>query len=618
MVELLYVLLFFPWVLGAVVYFAPQMFRSIITISGVVVLSVASIAMIPSFSENIEVTLPLDMLFLVADFGLLAYFVSQGVKHKHNIVSGLAIAQTVLLVILILIRPHTDAPKLIVDELAVFMFMLVNIVGGLIAIYALQYIKDENCSEEKRRYFIALLLVFLGVMNLLSCSNDIEWFFLAFELTTLSSFLLIRFRMDEISMGNALRALWMNQIGGVAIILGLIISSLTLGTISFSEILNAEFGGLAFLSVALFSIAAMVKGAQIPFDKWLLGAMVAPTPVSAILHSATMVKIAPFLIIKLSPVLAGTLAGYLVMLTGGLVFVAAALIALGKDNFKEILAYSTIGLLGLMILLGAMGTKLAITAALMLMLFHGIAKALLFLEAGILEKVFHAKKLHEMVRLVERGPISVFLIVFGFLSLTLPPFGAFIGKWLAIETASFNASTNILNLVFMLLITLGSVILILLYFRVMGVILSKDGSVMNYKNEILAPLYKSPTMILGFFLVIITFFIAPMSENYFGHIAKSINPNGLGVTADGLNMMLGFSKLHFGYILISLAFMLIPLIFYYYHISDVDRVKEYKCAERMELGYAPYYFKFQEKYGLLMQKTGIALFVLVAIAGGVA
>lgn len=619
MIGTIYTLLFLPWIFGALVYIVPSRnVRAILTNIGVFILSLTSFLSILLYQGKLFITLPLDSFFLIFDFLLLAYFFYQGIKHKHKIVSALAFIQFILLAILSFIKPHEDASKIIVDELSIFMFLLVNVIGGLIAIYALQYIKDEDCEESKRRYFIALLLAFMGVMNLLVCANDLEWFFLAFELTTLASFLLIRFRMDEISITNALRALWMNQIGGVAILVGLIISSIMYKTIYLNVLLGIDVSGFGFLAIVLLSIAAMIKGAQIPFDRWLLGAMVAPTPVSAILHSATMVKIAPFLIIKLSPLLSGTVSGFFIALLGGIVFVSAGILALSRENFKEILAYSTIGLLGLMILLGAIGSKLTITAALMLMLFHGIAKALLFLEAGVLEKKFHAKKLHQMIRLIEKGPISVFLIVFGFISLTLPPFGAFIGKWLAVESVSFNSFLNIFYLLNLLFIVIGSVILVLLYFRVLGVILSKDGEVVGFKNEELACFYKLPTLILGILLLLLTLFIAPLGEYYFGFVASSINPDGLALKADGLSMHIGFSKLNFAYILLALLFMLMPLIFYYYHFRHVDRVKEYKCAERMELRYAPYYFECNNTYTTLIQKVGTILFLLVILTGGLA
>lgn len=144
-----------------------------------------------------------------------------------------------------------------------------------------------------------------------------------------------------------------------------------------------------------------------PFSKWLLGAMVAPTPVSALLHSSTMVKIAPFIILRLSPALKDTPVAYVIMALTGFVFIAAAIGALSQDNFKRILAHSTIALLALMIMMAAVATPVTITASLILVLFHGISKSMLFLNAGILEKVFHLKQSSDMDKLGESGPLQL-------------------------------------------------------------------------------------------------------------------------------------------------------------------------------------------------------------------
>jgi ech hydrogenase subunit A len=183
-------------------------------------------------------------------------------------------------------------------------------------------------------------------------------------------------------------------------------------------------------------MAALVKGASLPFEGWLLGAMVAPTPVSAMLHSATMVKIAPYLILKLSPALALSVVGGIISVIGALVFVSASYLALSRSMFKEVLGYSTVALLGLMMALAAVGTSESIALAMALMLFHALSKALLFLSAGALERLHHAKEIGDMKGMVERSPKTVGFILFGFMSLTLPPFGLFMGKMFAIESVA--------------------------------------------------------------------------------------------------------------------------------------------------------------------------------------
>ena len=193
-------------------------------------------------------------------------------------------------------------------------------------------------------------------------------FFALFETTTLASYALISFRKDKEAVNNGILALCMSQIGGVAILIALLIMIKKNGYYHFTDLI-AHRDTIAMAALGFLSLSALVKGAQMPFHKWLLGAMVAPTPVSAILHSATMVKIAPYLILRIAPVIKSTLLAKLLIITTGYVFVVAAVIALTQNNFKKILAYSTISLLGLMMLSAAVGTPIAITASLILIVF---------------------------------------------------------------------------------------------------------------------------------------------------------------------------------------------------------------------------------------------------------
>lgn len=617
MVSLITALLVLPWVFAALVLFLPDRFRSILIQVGSLLLSILAIlTWVGMGNEAVTFDAPIDELLLIADFVLLVYFVKQGFHYKKFLVWGLALLQIALLAGLLFIKPHEAINNFYVDSLSVFMYLLINIVGGIIVVYAVQYMRDEECSDSKKRYFLAILLGFLGTMNFIVSVDNIKWFFLLFEMTTLASYLLIRFRMDEISLDNALRALWMNQIGGIAILFALIFASLSYGTVHFSVLLaKGSEATLTLLPFAMLAIAAMVKGAQIPFDKWLLGAMVAPTPVSAILHSATMVKIAPFVIIKISPVIAGTITGQLVMLIGGLVFVAAGLIALNRDIFKEVLAYSTIALLGLMIMLGAMGSTLSITAALILIIFHGIAKALLFMEAGVLEKIYHAKYLQQADCLNERAPKTTFMILLGFTSLTLPPYGAFVGKWLAIEQASMAAGESLLHLMMLLAIVLGSVVLSLIYFRILGVILVKRGSFMKFDAEKLPYLYELTTYSLGWLLIITALTIAPLSEHFFGAVAHTVTQQVVMLSAEGWTLVFGNAVIPMWYVLIAMGFLLLPMGVYFIHLRGMDRVKEYACAERMEINFSPYFFDISAKYGNQMKIIGIVLFALTAIGG---
>ncbi|HIQ51233.1 MAG TPA: hydrogenase, partial [Nautiliaceae bacterium] len=422
-----------PWIGAVAIYLAKK--DSVTNIVSFVLLPVLAFLGWQIFnSESLPYYLDtpkiIDYLIVIYDFGLLGYFLYQGIKHKNNLISLFAIVQFLLLLIVLLIVDHSNTANIYVDKLTAMFYLIVAIIGVPIAIFATKYMEY---GEKGKHAFVAIVVWFLGVMNFAVSANNIEWFFALFETTTLASFLMIRFRGDKEAVNNANLALWMNQIGGIAILISLIILIKENGVYHFTDLLENHATAISLAALGFLSLSALIKGAQMPFHKWLLGAMVAPTPVSAILHSATMVKIAPYLLIRLSPVIQGTLLAKLLIITTGYVFVVAAVIALTQDNLKKILAYSTISLLGLMMLAAVVGTPVAITASIVLIIFHAFAKGFLFVEAGVLEKVFNVKYIKDMRRLIEKAPLTLMFIFFGFLNMTFVPFGTFIGKWIMIE-----------------------------------------------------------------------------------------------------------------------------------------------------------------------------------------
>ena len=416
----------------------------------------------------------LSHTILAADFLLLGFFLYQGVKKSNKTILILSSIQLVLLMTFTMLGLHENTPALRIDHLSAMMFLLVNIVGGIIVLYAIGYMKDEDTSEWRKSYFLALLVAFLGVMNLAVSSDNLEWFFFFFELTTLFSYLLIGFRDDEISKQNALNALKLNLYAGVALACMIVVATYALGTVSINTLLSSSHSPAVMLLIILFCFAGFVKGAQPPFSSWLLGAMVAPTPVSAILHSATMVKIAPFMLLKASPFLHETFFAKSMSLLLFGSFLISGYLALKEDNFKKVLAYSTISLLGLMMGLALFGSPLAVTAAMVLMIFHGISKALLFLQAGILEKAFHIKSVEDFGGLWNKSRSTVFLILFGFLSIIVPPFGAFLAKWLAIE--SLASSSGAYLALSSVAVALGGIVLTILYIKVSFKLSIQTGS----------------------------------------------------------------------------------------------------------------------------------------------
>jgi ech hydrogenase subunit A len=455
-----------------------------------------------SFPQTQTLFLPqtAERLIEAADTVLLLYFLFQGIKFKSLPVMLLALLQMPLYLWAVTVSPAEGAAPLVVDDLSRWMFLIINIVGGSIVLYAVKYMQFEAVGEGKKRLFIAYLMLFLSVMNAIVVANALLLFFFLFEMTTLASYLLIGFRGDALSRTNALRALWMNQVGGVFLLLGTLVAVYGFGTASFSGVL-AQHGGTLLLVLALLGLAAPVKGASLPFDGWLIGAMVAPTPVSAMLHSATMVKIAPFLLLKLAPALQGTLPGVLLALFGALTFTAASYLALSRSHFKEILGYSTIALLGLMMSLAAIGTRESMQLAVVLMLFHALSKALLFLSAGVLEKRFGLKDIEQMKGLAHRAPLSVGFVLFGFFSLTLPPFGLFMGKLFAIASVAALLQAQPWFTVVLLGIVVGSALLVLLYFKVAAALLASPPDILRGERESMPPGFGVPLALLALLTV---------------------------------------------------------------------------------------------------------------------
>jgi len=443
----------------------------------------------------------LNILIIAADVALLLFFLYQGKKFNNTKVIFLAAVQLLLYGYIESIAPEGGTAEIVVDSLSKFMFLIINGVGGIIVLYSVRYMEDEPASPLRKRFFIGALLVFLSVMNLIVCANSILLFFFLFEMTTLASYVLIAFRNDEVSRANALKALWMNQIGGVVILLGAWVAVAGFDTVMFDTLLQRS-GGTVLLAVAFLAMAALVKGASIPFEGWLLGAMIAPTPVSAMLHSATMVKIAPYLILKLAPALASTMVGGIISIIGALVFIAASYLALSRSVFKEILGYSTVALLGLMMALAAIGTEESMNLAMVLILFHALSKALLFLAAGVLEKQHHAKNIEEMKGMVAYSPQTVGFILFGFMSLTLPPFGLFMGKLFAITSVASLLKEHPSYIIVLLSLIIGSAVLVLLYFKVASALLSAPSDIAPSESIPIPAGYNIPLVLLAFSIII--------------------------------------------------------------------------------------------------------------------
>lgn len=330
---------------------------------------------------------------------------------------------------------------LYLDSLSLIMTLIIGLVGAGICIYSIGYMEDfqaEHKREADRRpRFFALMFIFLAAMYAIIFSNNMVWLYAGWEITTVCSFLLIGYTRTEEAIANAFRQIVMNMVGGIAFLAALFYLVLQFNTVDFLDfiVIGSLAPALVVFPLTCLSLAGMTKAAQMPFHTWLLGAMVAPTPTSALLHSSTMVKAGVFMLIKCGPIYAVSFGpSIFVILVGGLTFLFCSFLAISQVNAKRVLAYSTIANLGLITACAGVGTAEAIWAAIFLVIFHAIAKSLLFLCVGTAEHHIGSRNIEDMDTLFQRMPRLARLMMLGIMIMFIAPFGMLIAKWATLVT----------------------------------------------------------------------------------------------------------------------------------------------------------------------------------------
>ena len=300
------------------------------------------------------------------------------------------------------------------------MALIIGIIGSLIAVYSVRYMETYHHHHpevrDRQKMFFFVIFAFLAAMFGLVFSNNLMWVFFFWEITTISSFLLIGYSETDEATRNAFRALVMNLLGGVAFVAAIIYLAAepASGGIDLARVLASGDTAVILIPAVLIGFAGITKAALMPFSSWLLGAMVAPTPVSALLHSSTMVKAGVYILVRFAPVFAGTFAGFSVGLVGAVTFVVASAIAISQSNAKLVLAYSTIANLGLIAACAGVGTHMLVWAAILLIIFHAVAKSLLFLGTGAIEHRTGSRDIEDMEGLIVRMPkmaVMMFIIL---------------------------------------------------------------------------------------------------------------------------------------------------------------------------------------------------------------
>lgn len=331
------------------------------------------------------------------------------------------------------------------DGLSLLFALLISGIGSLVVLYSLFYL-DKN-KEAVHRFYVYLLM-FMGAMLGVVLSDNLMVLYGFWELTSVSSFLLIAFwHRRERSLYGALKSMLITVFGGLALFSGFILLYVMTGTFSVSEIMG-QAGLLADQSLLvpamlLILIGAFTKSAQFPFHIWLPDAMEAPTPVSAYLHSATMVKAGIYLVARLSPLFAG-LAGWFWLVTGfGLMtLIYASYRALKQTDLKAMLAFSTVSQLGLIMSLLGIGSAAAFytgeealfytkatTAAIFHLINHAIFKGALFMVVGNVDHEAGTRDIRKLGGLMSLMPVTFTVALIGTFSMAgLPPFNGFLSK----------------------------------------------------------------------------------------------------------------------------------------------------------------------------------------------
>ena len=339
----------------------------------------------------------------------------------------------------------------IIDNFAIIMILIAGIIGSLISVYSLGYMavhhRKHPAEADRRPFFFFIVFLFLAAMFGLVMSNNLLYMYTFWEITSLCSFLLIGYTRTNDAIHNSCKALWMNLLGGLAFALAIVYMGEMYYTVELSQLINLGRSHQPVeLAVALLVFCGFTKSAMMPFSGWLLGAMVAPTPTSALLHSSTMVKAGVFLIIKLAPLLGNNHAGVMAMLIGGATFFFASCAAISQSDGKKVLAYSTISNLGLIVCCAGTGSYEAAWTAIMIVIFHAVAKSLLFLTVGTAEQQLGSRNLEHFDGVFNSMPRLSLCMVIGICGMFLAPFGMLISKWAAMK-AFVDAGQPLLLLV---------------------------------------------------------------------------------------------------------------------------------------------------------------------------
>ena len=474
----------FPAVIGAILILITRTpLRNALVVIGGIAIGVLAVATVISFGNTSGVFfglpggLALGNALIAIEIALTAFVVVISLMNRRFLAPLLAITQLGISLYLEIAgkMPEPDPSRLFwFDRLSLVMVLVVGLIGPLICINAIGYMRAYHRASPmivgRRTVFFSLLFVFLAAMFGLVVSNYLPMMLMFWEITTVCSFLLIGYTRTDETIGYAFRALNMNLLGGLGFGLAIVLLSNQPNGLDLAKLTTGPASAALLPAIALLAFAGITKSAQMPFSSWLIGAMYAPSPTSALLHSSTMVKAGVFLLLRLSPAMSGSTVGYLVAFVGMLTFLFVSLIAVTEQNTKKVLAYSTIGSLGLIVGCAGIGTPELAWAGVMIIIFHALAKGLLFLVIGTIENRLYTKNMENFDALLSLMPRVSILFMIGIAGMFIAPFGVVVAKWTVIR--AFLAVPGAAGAALILIMAFGSSLTIFYWGKLLIKVLS--------------------------------------------------------------------------------------------------------------------------------------------------
>ena len=315
------------------------------------------------------------------------------------------------------------------DALSVFFALLALVIGAAVFIYSAAYLHNNDGNTS----FYLIMSAFMLSVLLLVLSDDVVVLFIAWELVSIGSFLLIA-RAGSGGEAGSMRTLILTFTGGLTLLAAVAIMATQAGTTNLTDIIASNFWtekpGLTTAIAMLIAVSAFTKSAQFPFHFWLPEAMAAATPVSAFLHAAAVVKAGIYLLLRFSPVFHNNAAWNVVLITVGMfTAVMAALFAVQKTDLKRLTAYSTVSHLGWIVATIGVGTPFALAAALVHTFAHALFKSSLFMLIGVVDHQAGSRDVRRLGSLYRQMPFTFISVVVGALSMAaVPPLLGFISK----------------------------------------------------------------------------------------------------------------------------------------------------------------------------------------------